>query len=112
MVNSRSIESQIVIVTGYSGAGKSTVLRALEDVGFFCVDNLPIPLLDSFFQLAEQSHINGKRYALGIDVRGGLIIENLIIELQRVKRNNAAQEKFFFLSSSPSVLLKRFQETR
>lgn len=104
-------QSQLIIVTGYSGAGKSTVLRALEDVGFFCVDNLPIPLLDSFFQLIANSRINERGIALGIDVRGGIAIQDLIIEL---KRFNHAQHilKIFFLTSSVPVLIKRFQETR
>lgn len=101
---------QLVIVTGYSGAGKSTVLRALEDIGFFCVDNLPLALLDSFFQLIFQSKIKGQRLALGIDVRGGTSINDLIIELERY--NKTHQVKIFFLTSSLQVLIKRFQETR
>jgi len=107
-----STEPHIIIVTGYSGAGKSTVLRALEDIGFFCVDNLPIPLLDSFFQLVMQSKITCQRLALGIDVRGGLTIKDLIVELKRFKIAHPAVVKIFFLTSSPSILLKRFQETR
>lgn len=104
-------QPQLVIVTGYSGAGKSTVLRALEDVGFFCVDNLPIALLDSFFQLVSPSKINGQRIALGIDVRGGTAIKELIAELERFKVTHHTL-KIFFLTSSVQVLIKRFQETR
>lgn len=104
-------QPQLIIVTGYSGAGKSTVLRALEDVGFFCIDNLPIALLDSFFQLVCASQINGQRLALGIDVRGGTAIQELIVELERF--NNVQHKlKIFFLTSSVPVLIKRFQETR
>ena len=104
-------QPQLVIVTGYSGAGKSTVLRALEDVGFFCVDNLPIALLDSFFQLVSSSKINGQRLALGIDVRGGTAIKELIAELERLNNPQHAL-KIFFLTSSSHILIKRFQETR
>lgn len=104
-------QPQLVIVTGYSGAGKSTVLRALEDVGFFCIDNLPIALLDSFFQLISSSKINGQRIALGIDVRGGIVIKELIGELERLNTSRHAL-KIFFLTSSAHVLIKRFQETR
>jgi UPF0042 nucleotide-binding protein len=104
-------QSQLIIVTGYSGAGKSTVLRALEDIGFFCVDNLPIALLDSFFQLVSSSKINGQRLALGIDVRGGIAIQELIAEVERLKKNRFSL-KIFFLTSSVPVLIKRFQETR
>lgn len=106
------ITPQIVIVTGYSGAGKSTVLRALEDVGFFCVDNLPIALLDSFFQLVLQSKINGQRLALGIDVRGGSAISQLIQEINRFSKEKSHTLKIFFLASSSPILIKRFQETR
>ena len=115
LLQEKSIVSQnvhIVIVTGYSGAGKSTVLRALEDVGFYCVDNLPIALLDSFFQLAVQSKISGQRLALGIDIRGVLNINDFIAEISRLSGIYQTQLKIFFLTSSSKVLLKRFQETR
>jgi RNase adapter protein RapZ len=102
---------QVIIVTGYSGAGKSTVLRALEDIGFFCVDNLPIALLDSFFQVTWQKNMREPRLALGIDVRGGLNMEDLIAEIKRYE-NNHYIFKIFFLMSSDKVLVKRFQETR
>jgi len=112
-ISSDSIDQvvQLIIVTGYSGAGKSTVLRALEDVGFFCVDNLPLGLLDSFFQLVSQSKIKGQRLALGIDIRGGTTISELMSELERFK-SSGHPLKIFFLTSSLQVLIKRFQETR
>jgi len=104
-------QAQLLIVTGYSGAGKSTVLRALEDIGFFCVDNLPIPLLPSFFQLITQSTMIGQKVALGIDVRSGKTMHELIDMLgQETLRNYLV--KIFFLTSSPLVLCKRYQETR
>ena len=111
-LQSSVVKPQIVIVTGYSGAGKSSVLRALEDVGFFCVDNLPIALLDSFFQLVTQSKINGQRLALGIDVRCGSTFELFMAEIMRLKQQLPHTLKIFFLSSSSAVLIKRFQETR
>jgi UPF0042 nucleotide-binding protein len=110
--NQQNDQPKIVIVTGYSGAGKSTVLRALEDVGFFCVDNLPIELLDSFFQLTSKTKTDGQRLALGIDVRGGSNTQILIAELKRLHSLNNVGLKIFFLTSSDAVLLKRFQETR
>jgi UPF0042 nucleotide-binding protein len=104
-------QPQILIVTGYSGAGKSTVLRALEDIGFFCVDNLPIALLDSFYQLIAQSKVNGHRVALGVDVRGGSI-DAIVNEIKKCKAVLGKQVNIFFLTSSSRVLLRRFQETR
>ena len=105
-------QSQLLMVTGYSGAGKSTVLRALEDIGFFCVDNLPIPLLHSFFQLVSQSTMIGQKVALGIDVRSGQNMHDLVDELNKGNALRTYPMKIFFLTSSPEVLMKRFQETR
>lgn len=105
-------KSQLLIVTGYSGAGKSTVLRALEDIGFFCVDNLPIALLGSFFQLLSQSSMRGQKIALGIDVRSGQNMHDLIAELRKGDARISHPMKIFFLTATPGVLVKRFQETR
>jgi RNase adapter protein RapZ len=104
-------QAQLLIVTGYSGAGKSTVLRALEDIGFFCVDNLPIPLLNSFFQLITQSTMMGQKVALGIDIRSGQNIQDLITQLKEQTIRHYLV-KIFFLTSSLQVLVKRYQETR
>lgn len=104
-------QAQLLIVTGYSGAGKSTVLRALEDIGFFCVDNLPLALLSSFFQLISQSAMMGQKVALGIDVRSGKTMHELIDHVKHDALQNYFV-KIFFLTSSPQVLLKRYQETR
>ena len=62
---------RFVIVTGMSGAGKSTALKMLEDMGYFCVDNLPIPLLTRFVEMFSEPEEEVKKIALGIDVRGG-----------------------------------------
>jgi UPF0042 nucleotide-binding protein len=103
---------EILIVTGYSGAGKSTVLRALEDSGFFCVDNLPVQLLASFFQLVAQSRMKGQKVALGIDVRGGYDMADLAKELNSLSIKWSQKVKVFFLTSTAQTLLKRYQETR
>lgn len=105
-------QPQVLIVTGYSGAGKSSVLRALEDVGFACVDNLPIALLAPFFQLVLQAKTPSNKVALGLDVRSGTTMEQLATELAKVDADWKRFVKIFFLTSSPQVLLKRFQETR
>jgi UPF0042 nucleotide-binding protein len=109
--NNMSLQ-QLIIVTGFSGAGKSSVLRVLEDIGFFCVDNLPIPLLSSFFQLAAKSSAIGQRVALGLDIRGGSLIHDLLDELKKSNNAHNFPIKIFFLTSSTQVLIKRFQETR
>lgn len=103
---------EVLVVTGYSGAGKSTVLRALEDIGFFCIDNLPLQLLHSLFQFISQSTHPHQKIALGIDARGGHNMEHLIEALSKAHEYNLYKVKIFFLSASAEVLNKRFQETR
>lgn len=105
------MHDDIIIVTGYSGAGKSSVLRALEDNGFLCVDNLPIALLGHFFDLMKQTTMGKKRVALGIDIRGGDRIECVIDALLQMKLQITTL-KIIFLRASFVVLMKRFQETR
>ncbi len=101
---------QIVIVTGYSGAGKNTVLYSLEDLGFFCVNNLPAVLLPPFFESLSQEKVPSQRIALGLDVRGDLV--SIIHKLYRLKTVWPFALKIVFVTSSHNVLLKRFQETR
>jgi UPF0042 nucleotide-binding protein len=102
---------EVVVITGYSGAGKSTVLRALEDIGFFCVDNLPIALVPQFFELIDRFQTGGQRVALGIDIRAGSNLEALAEKIDQAKKNGLKITVFFLATELP-VLLKRFQETR
>lgn len=101
---------QVVIVTGYSGAGKNTVLHSLEDVGFFCVSNLPSNLLQPFFESLMQHEIKSQRIALGLDVRSD--IASIMPRLYRLKTVWPFSLKIVFVTSSYQILLKRFQETR
>ena len=68
---------RLVIVTGMSGAGKTTALKMLEDMGFYCVDNLPIPLIGKFAELAGSRRGEKSQAALGIDIRSGESLEEL-----------------------------------
>jgi UPF0042 nucleotide-binding protein len=101
-----------VIVTGMSGAGKTTALKVLEDAGYFCVDNLPIMLLEKFLLLAgdkEEGEID--RIAIGIDVRSGRALPDLLPILSRLRKEGTDCE-ILFLDASDETLVKRFQETR
>ena len=60
-----------MILTGMSGAGKSTALKMMEDIGFYCVDNLPIPLIEKFVELSESSQDELQKFAIGVDIRSG-----------------------------------------
>jgi UPF0042 nucleotide-binding protein len=96
----------VIVVTGVSGAGKSVVLRTLEDLGFFCIDNLPGSLLSSFLQAAPAHKV-----ALGIDIRGGAMDE-VVAHLQQARKSSPHSVKIIFVTATMATLLKRFQETR
>lgn len=102
---------RFVIVTGMSGAGKSTALKMLEDIGFFCVDNLPIPLIHKFAELtcAKKSEIN--KVALGVDIRSGQMLPELETILEELVNNKITYE-ILFLDASEECLVKRYKETR
>lgn len=100
---------RFVIVTGMSGAGKSSVLKMLEDSGYFCVDNLPIQLVKKFIKLIAQG--NQEKVALGLDIRSGLALKELDAVLQDMKRTGFSYE-ILFLDCAPEVLVKRYKETR
>ena len=100
---------RFVIVTGMSGAGKSSVLKMMEDIGFFCVDNLPIKLVKKFAKLIMQG--NNEKVALGLDIRSGQSLEELDVVLRDLK-NMGHPYEILFLDCSPEVLVKRYKETR
>ena len=100
---------KFIIVTGMSGAGKSSVLKFLEDVGFFCVDNLPPFLILKFAQMYFEMSTQIKKVAIGIDIRGGKLFNDLFFNLEKVDKANY---KILFLDASDNVLVKRFKETR
>lgn len=102
---------RFVIVTGMSGAGKSTALKMLEDMGYFCVDNLPIPLLPGFVQMLENTDTEMKKVALGLDVWSGQDLTGLRENLEEMDRNRVGYE-ILFLDANDAVLVKRYKETR
>lgn len=100
---------RFVIVTGMSGAGKSSVLKMLEDAGFFCVDNLPIKLIKKFVKLIMQG--NNDKVALGLDIRSGQSLDELDMVLKSMV-NGGHPYEILFLDCSTEVLVKRYKETR
>ncbi len=101
---------RFVVVTGLSGAGKSTTLNFLEDAGYYCVDNLPVQLISEFAKLlSENDEI--ERAALGIDVRTGAAFDELETALEQIKAMGISYE-ILFLESDDHVLVKRYKETR
>lgn len=102
---------RFVIVTGMSGAGKSTALKMLEDMGYFCVDNLPVPLIPKLAELFTVSGSEVQKAALGVDIRSGQSFGELERMLQELDVINMKYE-ILYLESSDNVLVKRYKETR
>ena len=102
---------RFVIVTGMSGAGKSTALKMLEDMGYFCVDNLPVPLLKKFAELACDPGSEIDRVALGVDIRSGQGLGELEAVLEEIAMEGFCYE-VLYMEASDSVLVKRYKETR
>ena len=102
---------RFVIVTGMSGAGKTTALKMLEDMGYFCVDNLPIPLLTRFVEMFSGPEEEVKKIALGLDVRGGQDFTGLQEVLDEMDEKQTSYE-ILFLDAQDDVLIKRYKETR
>ena len=100
---------ELVIITGMSGSGKASVLKAFEDLGYYCVDNLPVGLIPRFAELIGQSS-EIERTALVVDVREGRQLEELPAMVKAVKK--IITTRMIFLEASDSVLLRRYSETR
>ncbi|MDP3058917.1 MAG: RNase adapter RapZ [bacterium] len=106
-----AIKIQFVVITGLSGAGKSQAVKVLEDVGFFCVDNLPPILLPKFVELCVQSKEKMPRVAIVMDVRGGEFFESVFEALAFFRDHDLPFEVYYF-EASDETLIKRFKETR
>jgi len=102
---------QVVIVSGLSGSGKSTAIRVFEDLGYYCIDNLPLVLLHRFLELCGQSRENIDRVALGVHVRERQFFEDYASVLDDLRQAGYRMEILFF-DASNEVLVRRFSETR
>lgn len=102
---------RFVIVTGMSGAGKSTALKMLEDMGYFCVDNLPVQLMPKFAEMLMLPDAEISQAALGIDIRNGQALEGMEEQLSRMDAQGIRYE-ILFLDARDNVLVKRYKETR
>ncbi|WMJ23324.1 RNase adapter RapZ [Paludicola sp. MB14-C6] len=100
-----------LIVTGLSGAGKSRAVDALEDIGFFCIDNMPPKLISKFAEIAKQSGPKMSKVAVVTDVRGGELFNDFIEELDLLKTMDFSY-KLLFLDCNTQILVRRYKETR
>lgn len=102
---------RFIIITGISGAGKSLVAKYLEDMGFFCVDNLPPALMPKFAEICSQSGGKMQKIAMVIDIRGGELLNDLLPGLDALKEAGFSYE-ILFMEASDKVLIKRYKESR
>lgn len=102
---------RFVVVTGMSGAGKRTAMKMLEDVGFYCVDNLPVPLIEKFMELVATPNGEINKVALGLDVRADQPFGDAQRVLNKLRENGYLFE-ILFMDAGDAVLLKRYKETR
>ncbi len=102
---------EFVILTGLSGAGKTRAMHAMEDIGFYCVDNLPPALIPVFYDLCANAEGLQRRIAVATDTRGGELFKSFFSALETLKAQNK-QYKILFMDAVDSVLVNRFQETR
>ncbi len=108
----RTQDSEFVIITGMSGAGKTVAIQSFEDLGFFCIDNLPPALLMTFLKLMRESGKDMNRIAAVMDMRGGDLFDSLIGALDDMAKVNAVTPKILFLEADDETLVRRYKETR
>ena len=101
----------IIIISGLSGSGKSTAMRALEDSGFYCIDNLPTTLIPTFIELCQHSTRGLSKVAIVVDIRGKEFLEGFRKVAQDL-RNEGHEVRILFLESADEVLIRRYSETR
>ncbi len=108
---SKKFARQLVVITGPSGSGKGSVLKAFEDVGYYCVDNLPVDLIPKFADILSSSSGRIERAAVVVDIRGGEALSSLPATYHALARDNL-KLSLVFLEASDRALIRRFEETR
>ena len=102
---------QLIVITGLSGAGKSQAVNCLEDLGYYCIDNMPPALIKNFIELASRGKRAIEKAALVIDVRGGEFFRDARMVLAELKKQDP-ESRILFLEADPKVLIRRYNETR
>lgn len=112
MSTGSSTDTQLVIITGMSGAGKTVAIQSFEDLGFFCVDNLPPTLLPKFLELMKESGTKMNKVALVMDLRGREFFDSLFKALDDLAETSWVTPQVLFLDADDSTLVRRYKETR
>lgn len=109
---SHSTEVELVIITGMSGAGKTVAVQSFEDLGFFCVDNLPPTLMPKFLELMKESSNKMNRVALVMDLRGREFFDSLFKALDQFDESEQVKPRILYLDADNDALVRRYKETR
>lgn len=112
MSTGSTTDTQLVIITGMSGAGKTVAIQSFEDLGFFCVDNLPPTLLPKFLELMKESGTKMNKVALVMDLRGREFFDSLFKALDDLAETSWVAPQVLFLDADDSTLVRRYKETR
>jgi RNase adapter protein RapZ len=110
--DSQAAFARFIVLTGLSGAGKSQAIRALEDLGYFCVDNLPTMLIPTLAELATRAGSDLEKVAIVVDVREGAFLEEFPRLFRRIRRMRGLKPLLIFLEATDAALVRRFSETR
>lgn len=103
---------ELLIVTGMSGSGKSSVMDVMEDIGYYCIDNIPPMLISQFVDLCRHSETGIDKIAAAVDIRSGDMFAQIFRSWQQLKANSDIKVKVLFIEASDEVLIKRYKETR
>lgn len=105
-------ETEVVIITGMSGAGKTVAIQSFEDLGYYCIDNLPPELLSTFIKLMIESNKQPRNIAVVMDLRGGDMFNSLADSVNELEEATKVTPKLLFLDAGDEVLVRRYKETR
>ena len=105
-------ETEVVIITGMSGAGKTVAIQSFEDLGYYCIDNLPPELLSTFIKLMIDSNKQPRNIAVVMDLRGGEMFNSLAESVNELQEATAVTPRLLFLDAVDEVLVRRYKETR
>ncbi len=102
----------VVIITGMSGSGKKTTAHILEDIGYYCIDNMPISLIESFFDIYKKNPEKNTLVSFTLDIRAGDDINNLLDVVKKIKESGINSCRILYLDATDEVLIRRYKETR
>ena len=103
---------QVVVVTGMSGSGKSTVMDVMEDIGYYCIDNLPPQLIHRFVEICRESENKLEKIAIAADLRSGEMFADAYDCVCRLKEQSDLHVKLLYIEAQDEVIIKRYKETR